>query len=154
MKIIKFIIPCVCTSVLAASNITEYSYQYDNEGYINHQVRNDIKVKEYEIDYTHNETVEQTPFFYDVILGKYNSSYQGIKYSVGFGGLYGTDWNFVPMYYADIDYKGFNLNVMRNARASAPGDNQGAFVGSEYTKMYSDDITLTYEYQMIPDKLS
>lgn len=139
-----------CLSVHADSNKTFYSYQYDSDGYVNHQIANNLSLNDYGVEYVHNETTSQTQFYYDTLLATKKGNLYGVDYKLGVGSLSGLDWSPVPIYYIDLLKDGFNLNFSRDARASGSTSNSN-LVGDVYSKMYSDGITLTYEFEPVSD---
>jgi hypothetical protein len=133
------------------NNRTAYSYQYDNDGYTNHQVENNITYKTYGVDYQHNDsTTNYSSFFYDTIMGFKQDTWKTIKYKIGGGGIYGTDWAVVPTYIVDLTKGGWNFNATRTPRASGVATTAG-FFGGAYSKQYADSQVLTYEFDPMKD---
>jgi hypothetical protein len=139
-----------CSSVFADGDKIYYSYQYDSDGYVNHQITNQASIKDYGIEYTHNETTAQTAFYYDTVLATKKGKLFDVNYKLGVGTLFGLDWSPTPIYYIDLLKSGFNLNITRDARASG-STSVSSLVGGVYSKTYSDGITLTYEFEPLPD---
>lgn len=114
---------------------TNYSYQYDNQGYVNHQVTENGTYKDYGIKYQHNETVSQSQFFYDSIL----ITKQVIpEIKLGVGAIYGSGFS-IPNYLINIRKYDIELNVERNSAASS-------LIQSRYSTHYRDDISLSYDH--------
>jgi hypothetical protein len=137
-------------NALADHNKTFYSYQYDSDGYVNHQISNHVSMNAYGLEYNHNETTSQAAFYYDTLLATKTGTIYDIDYKVGVGSLSGLNWSPTPIYYIDLFKGGFNLNVSRDARASG-STSVANLVGDVYSKTYSDGITLTYEFDPLPD---
>jgi hypothetical protein len=125
---------------------TEYWYQYDNQGYMNHMVQQSASYKSYEVLYQHNETESQTAFYYDMAVLSKNFVWHDAKIKLGAGALYGLNWSPVPVYNIDIFYKNFNLNASRNPVAATNNNQSNTQTG--YSKNYSDIMTLTYDFNL------
>src|ERR1035437_9379637 len=107
-----------CNNVFAVGDKVYYFYQYDSDGYVNHQITNEASMKDYGIEYTHNETTAQTAFYYDTLLATKKGKLFDVNYKLGVGSLFGLDWSPTPIFYIDLYKSGLNLNVKRDARAS------------------------------------
>lgn len=133
-------------AVLASTDNIGYVYQYDNAGFVNHQVTTKLSINQYSIAYTHNDTTTtKTNFFYDKVLAYTAGNISNLTYSGGVGALYGTDWNMTVMYDVSANYNGFNVNAVRSTKAT-PG-----LTPNSYSRTYSDDINASYEFKLLSD---
>lgn len=154
MKKILLLLALVSIDAFARDKIkttTDYWYQYDTDGYENHQISERLQYNTVEVFYQHNETTNPVPFYYDIALLSntftYTPSFSNtpIIAKLGVGTIYGEDWNAIPAYETDITYKNVNLNVSRNPVA-AWDNNQTT--GNSYSKNYTDDIVLSADFDI------
>lgn len=154
MKKLLLSLAFVSFGAFARDNInstSEYVYMYDTSGYMNHQLNETLKYKDYEAFYQHNETESQTRFYYDMaIVSKqfvWTPSYlkSPVSAKLGVGTIYGMGWDAIPAYRTDIVYDHVNLNVSRNPVAAVQNNQFGP---NGYSKNYTDDVVLTYDYNV------